>query len=65
MAQNITDHLQVGSGVDLSTGVTVAERVSPNPPRDPSLTCVLLDAMTDGCPREWIVWNFRRQEYPS
>lgn len=66
MAQNVTDDLEVGPSIDLSSGVTVTERVSSNDGRgNPSLTGILLDAMTDGSTREGGMWNFRGQEDPS
>lgn len=53
MAQNVTDDLQVDPSIDLSSGVTVTKRVSSNDWRgNPSLTGILLDAMTDGSTRE-------------
>ena len=63
MAENVTDHLQVGPSVDLPTGVTVAECVSADHRcGDPSLTSILSDAMTDSSARQWVIWDFRRHK---
>ena len=65
MAQNVADHLHVGSGVNLPAGMAVTEGVSANHRGGHSgSTGVQTDAMTNGAAGDRLVWHSRRQKNP-
>ena len=63
VAQNVTHHFKVGSGVDLPTRVTVAECMgSDHLCGDPDLLSIVANAMSDGSARERFIGHHRSQE---
>jgi hypothetical protein len=63
MAQYVTHHFRVGSGVDLPTRVTVAESMRPNYLcRHPNLLRIVANMVPEGGAREWFIRHHRSQE---
>ena len=63
VAQDVTHHFKVGSGVDLPTRVTVAECMgSDHLCGDPDLLSIVANAMSDGAARERFIGHHSSQE---
>jgi hypothetical protein len=63
VAQDVTHHFKVGSGVDLPTRVTVAECVGSNHLcRHPSSLSIIANAMPECGARERFIGHYSSQE---